>query len=199
MSYSQILRRLNRIIQSTVNDALDNLSRANKDELDDFDRELRGESRSTGASSEGASSSGGASSGGQRTGGNSSQQRPGQSGYGQAGQGTSGSWQGSSGSGQRSTGSGQGSSGSGQGTGQSSAKEGRRKPGEKDDAFYYSILGLTPSASEVEIRKAYRKLMSQYHPDRVASLGEDLQRAAVEKAKTINEAYQIIERRRGMK
>ena len=31
MSYSQILRRLNRIIQSTVNDALDNLSRANKD------------------------------------------------------------------------------------------------------------------------------------------------------------------------
>ena len=41
--------------------------------------------------------------------------------------------------------------------------------------------------------------MSQYHPDRVASLGEDLQRAAVEKAKTINEAYQIIERRRGMK
>ncbi|MDX9760293.1 MAG: J domain-containing protein [Bacteroidota bacterium] len=175
MSYSQILRRLNRIIQSTVNDALDNLSRANKDELDDFDRELRGESRSAG----------GATTGGQRAG-------QGQSGYGQAGQHRSGSGHGASGSGQR-------SSGGGQEAGQSSSKEGRRKPGEKDDAFYYSILGLTPSASEVDIRKAYRRLMSQYHPDRVATLGEDLQRAAAEKAKTINEAYQIIERRRGMK
>lgn len=175
MSYSQILRRLNRMIQSTVNDALDNLSRANKDELDDFDRELRGESRSAG----------GATTGGQRAG-------QGQSGYGQAGQHRSGSGHGASGSGQR-------SSGGGQEAGQSSSKEGRRKPGEKDDAFYYSILGLTPSASEVDIRKAYRRLMSQYHPDRVATLGEDLQRAAAEKAKTINEAYQIIERRRGMK
>lgn len=180
MSYSQILRRLNRIIQSTVNDALDNLSRANKDELDDFDRELRGESRSAGGAA-----TGGAATGGQRTG-------QGQSGYGQTGQQSSGSGHGASGSGQR-------SSGGGQGAGQSSSKEGRRKPGEKDDAFYYSILGLTPSASEVDIRKAYRRLMSQYHPDRVATLGEDLQRAAAEKAKTINEAYQIIERRRGMK
>lgn len=172
MSYSQILRRLNRIIQSTVNDALDSLSKSNKDELDDFDRELRGE----------AKSSGGAETRGQST---RQQSRPGSGGYGETGQGASGS--------------GQRSSGNRQGGGQSSSQEGRRKPGEKDDAFYYSILGLTPSASEADIRKSYRRLMSQYHPDRVATLGVDLQRAAAEKAKTINEAYQIIERRRGMK
>ncbi|MBE0645375.1 MAG: DnaJ domain-containing protein [Bacteroidetes bacterium] len=161
MSYSQILRRLNRLIQSTINDALDTLSKGDKDELDDFDRELRGEKR--------ASESAGS---GQRGGTGSS-------------------------AGQRQTGS---SSQSRQGGGQQSAsQEGRRKPGEKDDAYYYNVLGLTPSATEAEIKKAYRKLMSQYHPDRVATLGEDLQRAASEKAMTINEAYHIIERRRGFK
>jgi len=181
MSYSQILRRINRLIQSTINDALDNLSKGDRDELDDFDRELRGEKRpsgSTGGSAGSGSSAGGggSSAGGYRQYGSSSQgqSRAGQAGYGQSRQGQSG--------------------GSG-----SAYKEGRRKPGEKDDAYYFNVLGLTTSATEAEIRKAYRRLMSQYHPDRVATLGADLQKAAAEKAKSINEAYMIIERRRGMK
>ncbi len=78
-------------------------------------------------------------------------------------------------------------------------QEGKRKPGEKDDAYYFGVLGLTPQANNDEVKRAYRKLMSQYHPDRVASLGADLQKTAVEKSKSINEAYMIIERRRGMK
>jgi DnaJ like chaperone protein len=74
--------------------------------------------------------------------------------------------------------------------------QGDRKPGERDDAHYYAVLGLAPSATVEEIKRSYKKLMSQYHPDKVASLSQQLQKEAAEKAKAINEAYQIIERRR---
>lgn len=175
MSYSQILRRLNRLIQSTITDALDNLSKADKDALDDFDRELRGERPASGSTA-GDARAGDTAEGARRASGSWS--------HGQSGQGQSR----------------QGHSSQGHSAGGGAAhKEGRRKPGEKDDSHYYSVLGLAPSATEAEIKKAYRRLMSQYHPDRVATLGEDKQRAAAEKAKTINEAYMIIERRRGMK
>ena len=82
---------------------------------------------------------------------------------------------------------------------QQARSEGKRKPGEREDAYYYEVLGLTPSATEDEIRQAYRKLMMQYHPDKVATLGPELRQTASEKSKAINEAYMIIERRRGMK
>jgi hypothetical protein len=161
------------------------LSKGNKDELDDFDRNLRGENRNSENTGGGQRTGSSESSEDQRRSGSAS---PGGSGQGQSRQGQPG---GSS--------AGSGSAGSRQGTGQSGHKEGRRKPGEKDDAYYYGVLGLTTSAAEAEIKKAYRKLMSQYHPDRVATLGEDLQRAASEKAMSINEAYHIIERRMGFK
>ena len=77
--------------------------------------------------------------------------------------------------------------------------EGKRKPGEKDDAFYFSVLGLTPSANVDEIKRAYKNLMRKYHPDAVAKLSPREQAAASEKAKAVNEAYHIIERRRGFK
>jgi DnaJ-domain-containing protein 1 len=77
--------------------------------------------------------------------------------------------------------------------------EGKRKPGEKDDAYYFAVLGLTPTASVDEIRRTYKRLMRTYHPDAVARLSAREQAAAGEKAKAINEAYQIIERRRGFK
>jgi DnaJ-domain-containing protein 1 len=79
------------------------------------------------------------------------------------------------------------------------AGEGKRRPGEKEIDYYFSVLGLTPSASNKELKTAYHKLMSQYHPDRVATLGPELQKSASEKSKAINEAYMIIERRRGLK
>jgi curved DNA-binding protein CbpA len=59
-----------------------------------------------------------------------------------------------------------------------------RGMGEKD---YYSVMGLGPDASEEEIKKAYRKLVMQYHPDRNRNNPE-----AVETLKGINEAYHVL-------
>jgi len=53
---------------------------------------------------------------------------------------------------------------------------------------YYSVLGVPRSASDEEIKKAYRKLAMQYHPDR--NLGKE--KWANEKFKEINEAYGVL-------
>ena len=52
---------------------------------------------------------------------------------------------------------------------------------------YYSTLGLTPDSSAEEIKKVYRKLAMQYHPDRNGG-----NRESEERLKEINEAYQIL-------
>jgi hypothetical protein len=54
---------------------------------------------------------------------------------------------------------------------------------------WYNILGVDPNSSTEEIRRTYKSLMSQYHPDKVASLGEELRVLAEKKAKEINAAY----------
>ena len=55
---------------------------------------------------------------------------------------------------------------------------------------YYEILGITPNATKEEIRKAYRRLASKYHPDK--HQGNPLQELAEEKFKEINEAYHAL-------
>lgn len=67
----------------------------------------------------------------------------------------------------------------------------------KDLHSAYTILGVKEDASEEEIKRAYRKLVFLHHPDRVAHLGEDIQRAANEKLRQINAAYEEIKRKRG--
>ena len=62
----------------------------------------------------------------------------------------------------------------------------------------YAILGVPPSATDAEVRSAYRKMAMKHHPDKVAHLGPDIQRAATEKFRTINEAWQRIQRSRGI-
>ena len=52
------------------------------------------------------------------------------------------------------------------------------------------VLGLEEYATLDEIRTAYKRLMSQYHPDKVASLGVELQELAERKSKDIAVAYQ---------
>lgn len=56
----------------------------------------------------------------------------------------------------------------------------------------YGVLGLTDEASDVEIDQAYRRLMSQYHPDRMAGAADELRRQAEAKAREINAAYDRI-------
>ena len=63
---------------------------------------------------------------------------------------------------------------------------------------YYEVLGVSKDASADEIKKAYRKMAIKYHPDKVATLGPDVQKAAEEKFKAISQAYDAICKERGM-
>ena len=63
----------------------------------------------------------------------------------------------------------------------------------------YQVLGIPSTATDEEVRATYRKLVLKHHPDRVATLGEDIKRAAEEKLQSINNAKEIIYKARGMK
>lgn len=56
----------------------------------------------------------------------------------------------------------------------------------------YEVLGVSHSASQKEIQAAYRSRMQQYHPDKVAHLGEALQKLAHEKSAEIQRAYRQL-------
>jgi len=60
---------------------------------------------------------------------------------------------------------------------------------------FYATLGLERGADFVTIKKAYRKLSMQYHPDKVSHLGEEFQRVAEEKMKEINQAYDYFKKK----
>ena len=62
----------------------------------------------------------------------------------------------------------------------------------------YKVLEIDSSASEEEIKKAYRKLAHVHHPDRVSYLGDEIQKSAKEKFQLINEAYERIKKERGI-
>jgi len=61
------------------------------------------------------------------------------------------------------------------------------------------VLGLTQKASEREIKNAYRRLISQHHPDKLGDVPEELKRRAEERAREINAAYERIRAERGIK
>jgi DnaJ like chaperone protein len=63
----------------------------------------------------------------------------------------------------------------------------------------YAVLGLRAEASEREIKRAYRKLISQHHPDKLGDVPEALKRRAEERAREINAAYEKIRAARGIK
>lgn len=65
-----------------------------------------------------------------------------------------------------------------------------------DDA--YKVLGVSRDATDDEVKKAYRRLALEHHPDRVAKLGDDVRRAAEKKFQEINAAKERIWKERGL-
>jgi DnaJ like chaperone protein len=67
----------------------------------------------------------------------------------------------------------------------------------RDTNSDYKILEIEPSASDDEVKKAYRKMAVKFHPDKVAALGEEVQKAANEKFQKVQQAYENIKKKRG--
>ena len=68
----------------------------------------------------------------------------------------------------------------------------------KDKGAPFRILEISSSATDNEVKKAYRKMANKYHPDKVAHLGKKMQNIAEEKFKAVSEAYQEIKKSRNI-
>ena len=62
----------------------------------------------------------------------------------------------------------------------------------------YAVLEIDETATDDEVRAAYKRMAVKHHPDRVASLGEDVRLAAERKMREINEAKELIFKARGL-
>ena len=68
-----------------------------------------------------------------------------------------------------------------------------------DDA--YAVLNVSSKTSDAEVKKAYRRLLSQHHPDKLVSKGlpEEMMRLATRKTHEIKQAYEAVKKARGMR
>ena len=62
----------------------------------------------------------------------------------------------------------------------------------------YKILEIEKSATDDEVKKAYRKMAKKYHPDKVITENEAIKKGAEEKFKQVQKAYEQIQRERGL-
>lgn len=70
--------------------------------------------------------------------------------------------------------------------------------GHNDLESAYKVLGVSPNATDDEVKRAYRRLALEHHPDKVAALGEDVRKAAEKKFQEINAAKELIWKARGL-
>ena len=66
--------------------------------------------------------------------------------------------------------------------------------GSRGDRSPYDVLGIRSRASEEEITSAYRQLVQQYHPDKVAGMAPEFREVAERRMKEINAAYEELKR-----
>lgn len=70
---------------------------------------------------------------------------------------------------------------------------------EKEDLeSAYKVLGVSPDATDDELKRAYRRMALEHHPDRVAALGDDVRKAAEKKFQEINAAKERVWKARGL-
>ena len=62
----------------------------------------------------------------------------------------------------------------------------------------YKILEIDQTATDEEVKKAYRRMAMKYHPDKVSHLGEEFRKSAEDKFKKVNEAYNRIKKERNI-
>ncbi len=62
----------------------------------------------------------------------------------------------------------------------------------------YKILEIKPTATDDDVKKAYRRMAMKYHPDKVSHLGDEFRKTADEKFKKVNEAYEKIKKERNI-
>jgi DnaJ like chaperone protein len=74
----------------------------------------------------------------------------------------------------------------------------RRHPDKDELTLAYSALGVSPAISDKELKQAWRKLMSENHPDKLAGSGvpEDMVKLATERSQEIQAAYDLIKKHR---
>jgi DnaJ like chaperone protein len=69
----------------------------------------------------------------------------------------------------------------------------------KDVDHAYKVLEIDSKATDTEIKRAYRRMATKYHPDKLGNIGQEHAKAAQEKFIKVQEAYETIKKERGIK
>jgi DnaJ like chaperone protein len=68
----------------------------------------------------------------------------------------------------------------------------------KSTGWAYDVLEIASSATDEDVKRAYREMAKKHHPDKVSHLGEDIRKSATEKFQKVSAAYEEIKKQRGM-
>lgn len=85
--------------------------------------------------------------------------------------------------------------------GRAGASRGPDSTGGLTLAMSYKVLDVETSTTDAEVKKAYRRLMNQHHPDKLVAKGlpDEMMQVAKEKTQEIKAAYDVIKKSRGMR